>query len=204
MSGSLYVVLFRNGTAKVGKSKNVSQRVNQHVKSGASLGIDVLWIYITHPIDGVDSAEKDLIRAFSVSHDLEAVGREYFSNADEKTVEAAILRLGFNFIKCRSVSVKKVGDERFLVASLFSVNSGDVKAYPRVRQTLTPVSERIHQTIIRAGGKMSLGVIYNRLRHCDQQDIDEALVRLKKDGVLDVSYIKHPTNGKTATHWSLK
>ncbi|BBL77418.1 hypothetical protein [Methylomagnum ishizawai] len=105
--GYCYVVLFSNGFAKGGKSKDIFRRYKAHKANSAAYGISVRRTFYTAPHFAYDDTEKRLLAALSEV----AEGRvgEYFQGVTEDAALKAISALGFevNYIEERMLGLPR-------------------------------------------------------------------------------------------------
>lgn len=200
MSGSLYVVLFDNGTAKVGKSSNVGSRVDQHRKSAASMGVGVERVYYTDPIPDMDTDEFSLISIFTEAHDVFS-GREFFANCTTKSVEAALEKMNVKFNSCASLYSTTTMGETWVVAKAFKLSDKDPDA--NISSSRATASERIDTILMANGSTLTEGVIINRMRGFSRGDVLRTLRMMKSEGTLIRDEYKHPANRKPIIKWRL-
>lgn len=200
MSGSLYVVLFDNGTSKVGKSSNVGSRVDQHTKAAMSMGVGVDKVYYTEPLPGVDIAEFALIGAFAETHEVFA-GKEFFANCSIGSIEDAIKKTGLHFNSCAGLTSTTTMGETWVVARAFKLSDRDPDA-PAAGFGVS-VSDRIESMLKANRSIMTEGVIMNRLRGVGRGDIHLTLRKMAANGSITRHEYKHPTNRKPIVKWRL-
>ncbi len=82
LEGYIYVIEFSSGTIKVGKAKNVSQRIGQHAKDARNHGITIVRSWQSPAHTGRDGNEQQLIAFCWEQFGHPVSGDEYFVGAD--------------------------------------------------------------------------------------------------------------------------
>jgi len=190
---ALYAILFSNQTLKVGKTSNLSARINQHKGSAKSMGQDIVQIWVTpYPVEGVDSAENELI---SIASDkLEKITKEFFRCKSEKEAVEVIKLSAEKLIKCESVSMKK--------GNLFieiDQTCRDKTIGVKIKDFDSKV-ERLYRTVEKFGDHgVSAGILRNRRRDLSNEFFIDAIERLKASGLISEVTKRNETNGIMTT-----
>jgi len=181
MIGSVYCILFSDGTLKAGVTFGEQhKRIRSHFQSAKAFGLKAVVALFSEMHEGAESTEKKLLKF--LSERLRGRSPEYFFGADINVARSAMLSTGKLVAWTRE---PKTANGCLLVPPGLSECLTDTQ-----KSKKKTIEERIINLVQRNNKNgITRGVIQNRFRN---QEVDSALESLVASGDLLVEKFVHP------------
>ncbi|MET8278194.1 GIY-YIG nuclease family protein [Micromonospora sp. NPDC005174] len=149
--GHVYILLFNNGTVKVGSTTNPSVRIRTHQVAAANFGLSLTRFWVSRSFVGHIEAETDVIAA-AMQVCASVVGREWFQGVDyDALVERAPFLTYTN--PGGAVLARKAAERRAAKGEDPAGYRTNVDLIWRSDETTPPLNAFIKQVLAEAGSE---------------------------------------------------
>lgn len=189
-----YAVCFTNGVVKFGRTSDLHARLSAHVSSAVNHGVMCLCALVSGSLDSKDDERKMLAAATSRLTKNDG-GHEYFSGTPN---DAMGVMLFAGLLPIASYPTKDGRSIKFSIASVgFDFSS--------VRMIKSNTGRCVRQSILRVlkKGKLSHGVLCNRVRSFDVREVTEGLQNLTQTGEVKRTERLHAGNQNVVYDYEL-
>lgn len=177
MRGSVYCVVFSDGTLKAGFTSGAqNKRIMCHEKAGKSFGVQVEVIFFTETHDDANQTEANVLKWLSNRLPVRTV--EYFDGGSRAIAREAMLSTG-KLVAWANTA--KLVDGCFLVPP---------DSIPESEKKQDSYADRV-LSLLRRNNKqgLTLGVIQNRFR---KWDVENIINEMRQKSLVRVERSQHP------------